>query len=416
MTTLQDSVSSNLLLDLPTDIIYFDFSKAFDTVNHDLLLNKLKFQYHIEGRMLKYFKNYLKDRTQRVILDNCVSNEVEVLSGVPQGSILGPLLFVLFINNIYDNINENSKISLYADDTKLWRRINSALDCDMLQKDIDTLLKWTITNKMKFHVDKCKVLSVANSVPILVDVLPFSRYSYQLGNTTLDNTDCERDLGILVNERFNWPDHHTYLLKKASQMLGMAKRTCHFVYDRGKKRSLYLALVRSYFEHCSCVWRPVNNTDITKFESLQKRAIKWINNEEGYSYSEEFHDFRCKQTDILPLKLHFDLNDLLLFHKIVYNLIPLTMPSYISTYHGASKLRSSHLDYMSYIFSDTTLIALQRTNNNNKFFKSFFYRTAYTWNKLPLDIREISSHIKFKLEARSFLYNILMQNNAFDAE
>ena len=91
------------------------------------------------------------------------------------------------------------------------------------------------------------------------------------------------------------------------------------------------------------------------------------------------------------------------------------MPSYISTYHGASKLRSSHLDYMSYIFSDTTLIALQRTNNNNKFFKSFFYRTAYTWNKLPLDIREISSHIKFKLEARS-LYTRLMQNNAFDAE
>ena len=199
-------------------------------------------------------------------------------------------------------------------------------------------------------------------------------------------------------------------------MSGMAKRTCHFAYDRGKKRSLYLALVRSYFEHCSCVWRPVNNTDITKFESLQKRAIKWINNEEGYSYSEEFYDCRCKQTDILPLKLHFDLNDLLLFHKIVYNLIPLTMPCYISTYHGASKLRSSHLDYMSYIFSNTTLIALQRTNNNNKFFKSFFYRTVYTWNKLPLDIREISSHIKFKLEARSFLYNRLMQNNAFDAE
>ena len=308
MTTLQDSVSSNLLLDLPTDIIYFDFSKAFDTVSHDLLLNKLKFQYHIEGRMLKFFKNYLKDRTQIVVLDNCVSNEVEVLSGVPQGSILGPLLFVLFINDMYDNINENSKISLYTDDTKLWRRINSALDCDMLQKDIDTLFKWAITNKMKFHVD--------NNVPIFVDVLPFSRYSYQLGNTILHYTDCERDLGILVNERFNWLDHHTYLLKKVSQMLGMVKRTCHFVYDRGKKRSLYLALVRSYFEHCSCVWRPVNNTDITKFESLQKRTIKWINNEEGYSYSEEFYDFRCKQTDILPLKLNFDLNDLLLFHKI----------------------------------------------------------------------------------------------------
>ena len=108
----------------------------------------------------------------------------------------------------------------------------------------------------------------------------------------------------------------------------MAKRICHSVYDRGKKRSLYLALVRSYFEHCSYIWRPVNSTDITKFESLQRRAMKWINNEEDCSYSDEFYEFRCKQTYILPLKLHFDLNDILLFHKIVYNLIPLTMPSY----------------------------------------------------------------------------------------
>ena len=416
MTTMQDSVSDNLLLDLPTDIIYFDFAKAFDTVNHYLLLSKLKFRYNIEGCMLKFFKNYLKNRRQRVVLDNCISNSVEVLSGVPQGSILGPLLFVLFINDIYDNINENSKISLYADDTKLWRRINSVLDCDILQKDIDTLYKWTMVNKLKFHADKCKVLSVANNVPLFVDVLPFSRYSYQLGSTILDYTNCERDLGILVNERFNWQDHQTYILKKASQMFGMTKRTCHFVYDRGKKRSLYLALVRSYFEHCSCVWRPVNSTDITKFESLQRRAMKWINNEEGCRYTDEFYEFRCKQTDILPLKQHFDLNDILLFHKIVYNLIPVTMPSYIYPYHGASKLRSSHLDYMSYIFSDATLTTLQRTRCNNKFFKSFFYRTVYTWNKLPLDIREISSHIKFKLETKSFLYNRLMQNNAFDVE
>ena len=187
-------------------------------------------------------------------------------------------------------------------------------------------------------------------------------------------------------------------------MFGMAKRTCYFVYDRGRKRSLYLALVRSYFEHCSCVWRP----------SLQRRAMKWINDEEGCSYLDELYEFRCKQTDILPLKLHFDLNDILLFHRIVYNLVPVTMPSYIYPYHGASKLWSSHLNHM-YIFSDATLnlITLQRTNCNNKFFESFFYRSVYTWNELPLDIRKISSHIKFKLEARSFYYNRLMQNNVW---
>ena len=83
------------------------------------------------------------------------------------------LLTTAPIKHLYDNINENSKISLYADDTKLWHRINSALDCDVLQKDIDTLYKWTMTNKMKFNVDKCKVLFVANSAPLFVNVLPF---------------------------------------------------------------------------------------------------------------------------------------------------------------------------------------------------------------------------------------------------
>ena len=100
LTTQIESLSTNLLQDLPTDIIYFDFAKAFDTVNHDLILSKLKYQYSIDGRMLKFFKSYLSNRTQRVVLDNCTLDIVDVLSGVLQGSILAPLLFVLFINDI----------------------------------------------------------------------------------------------------------------------------------------------------------------------------------------------------------------------------------------------------------------------------------------------------------------------------
>ena len=186
-------------------------------------------------------------------------------------SILGPLLFVLFINDIFFNIDENSRIGLYADDTKLWRKITTSSDCDILQRDIDTLNTWCIRNKMKFNADKCKVLTVANTEPLFMNELPFTKYSYKLGDKILDYTFCERDLGIFINEHFDWHDHHNFILKKSYQMLGMTKRTCHFVFDRGKKIMLYLTLVRSNFEHYSTIWRPVNIVDMQKFETLQKK-------------------------------------------------------------------------------------------------------------------------------------------------
>ena len=414
LNTLIESLSTNLLQDFPTDIIYFDFAKAFDTVNHDLILNKLKYQYSIDGRMLKFFKSYLSNRTQRVVLDNCTSDIVEVLSGVPQGSILGPLLFVLFINDIFDNIDQNSLIGLYADDTKLSRKIATSSDCNILQRDIDTLNNWCISNKMKFNADKCKVLTVAKSEPMFINELPFCKYSYTLGDKILDYTSCERDLGILINERLDWHEHHDYLLKKSYQMLGMTKRTCHFVFDRGKKRMLYLTLVRSNFEHCSTIWRPVNAVDIRKFEALQKRAIKWINCEEAYSYSDEVYAIRCRQANILPLQLHFELNDLVFFYKIIYDLIPVSLPAYISPHNGESRLRNTRMDEMSYVVNDNTVIPLDTAHSNSKFFKSFFYRTMHIWNSLPLNIRKICTLVKFKLEVKNFLWNKLLSNNSLE--
>ena len=104
-----------------TDVVYFDFAKAFDSVNHDCILEKLKYQFNIDGLMLKFIKEYLKDRKQRVVVDNEISCTLDVKSGVPQGSILGPLLFVIFINDIQTVVSPGTKIALYADDTKIWR-------------------------------------------------------------------------------------------------------------------------------------------------------------------------------------------------------------------------------------------------------------------------------------------------------
>ena len=199
-------------------------------------------------------------------------------------------------------------------------------------------------------------------------------------------------------------------------MLGMTKRTCHFIFDRGKKRMLYLTLVRSNFEHCSTIWRPVNVVDIRKFEALQKRAIKWINCEEAYNYSDEVYAIRCWQTNILPLQLHFELNDLVFFYKIIYKLIPVSLPAYISPYNGdsTSRLRNTRMDDMSYVVNQNTVIRLDTAHSNSKFFKSFFYRTMHIWNSLPLNIRKICTLVKFKLEVKNFLWNKLLSNNSLE--
>ena len=126
--------SNNLI-----DVVYFDFSKAFDSVNHDIILQKLKIEYKIDGLMLKFIKEYLQGRQQRVLVNGAFSSSCIVKSGVPQGSILGPLLFVLFINSMQEYISPVTKIALYADDTKIWRYIHSPIDHQILQNDIDTL-------------------------------------------------------------------------------------------------------------------------------------------------------------------------------------------------------------------------------------------------------------------------------------
>ena len=141
------------------DVVYFDFAKAFDSVNHDIIIKKLKENFGVDGTLLKFLVNYLHDRQQCVVVEGQKSGFRNVTSGVPQGSILGPLLFVIFVNDMSKCVSLGTSIALYADDTKIWRRIERWEDHVILQRDINSLSEWSVTNKMNFHPQKCKVLS-----------------------------------------------------------------------------------------------------------------------------------------------------------------------------------------------------------------------------------------------------------------
>ena len=210
-----DSLSCGIQAKCRTDVIYFDFAKAFDSVNHDIILHKLKYQFKVDGTMLTFLKSYLKDRKQRVLIGGVTvqSNIKNVNSGVPQGSILGPLLFVLFINDMQSCINPLTNIALYADDTKIWRRIFHDNDSAILQADSDitALYNWSIKNKMKFHPSKCKVLMITNQIEKKKFVLPLDRYPYHLGGTHLDYVDSEKNLGVFINTKLNWSEECKFL-------------------------------------------------------------------------------------------------------------------------------------------------------------------------------------------------------------
>ena len=133
---------------------------TLDSVNHDIILRKLKYSFNIDAKLLTFIANYLNERTQAVVIGGSRSDILPVMSGVPQGSIIGP--FVLFVNDLPNFVSRGTNISLHADDTKIWRRIECFEDYDILQRDIDSLFTWSLLNKMKFHRLKCKVLSITN--------------------------------------------------------------------------------------------------------------------------------------------------------------------------------------------------------------------------------------------------------------
>ena len=287
-----------------------------------------------------------------------------------------------------DNISSGSGICLYADDTKLYREIKTPEDSHTLQADINKLSSWAQINKMKFHPDKCKLLSVTLNRNIE------THETYTLENVPITEVNVEKDLGVHISSRLNWTEHCNYLYSKANRNLGLMKRTCSFIKNKAQRRSLYLAMVRSQLEHCSTVWSPSNATSMNKLENLQKRAIKWILDEPFKSYSPDLYYLKCKELNLLPIKYKLLLKDLKLYHDILNERVPIELPRYYTFYKvGSSRLRASHLDDLSIISSIQPKITCNYNRAENvssslsQFSNSYFFRSMNAWNALPRETR-----------------------------
>ena len=164
---------------------YLDIAKAFDRLDHSILLVKLQ-SIGITGALLAWLENYLQERKAKVRIDNVLSTDIEVTSGVPQGSVLGPILFLVYINDMPKSVKAN--MVLFADDAKIWMRIRSNSDCLLLQNELDALHQWSVRNRLPFNYRKCEMLQIGRNVP----------FSYKLGSQPLNWTTSEKDLGVWV--------------------------------------------------------------------------------------------------------------------------------------------------------------------------------------------------------------------------
>lgn len=261
---------------LSTHTIYTDFSKAFDMVNHDILINKLR-QYNVKSNALDWLRSYLVDRQLQVRVSGYTSELYEVTSGVPQGSHLGPILFNIFINDIGEQFI--SEYQLYADDLKIFRRINCNDDMDILQRDINTLHSWCQQNKLNLNKTKCVALCLsrlAKPAPAI----------YHLNEYQLSEVPSVKDLGIIVDKKLSFSCHVDKITSQAFKTLGFLFRTGKEFKNVYTLMHIFKTLVRPILEYGCIIWSPHTQQMIDRVENIQRKFCKFLS---YYMYTQGTH-------------------------------------------------------------------------------------------------------------------------------
>ena len=261
----QQDLSSALDQKKSVDVVILDFTKAFDTVPHLRLLSKLKY-YGINDQLLSWISSFLIGRSQRVVLEGKTSTAVSVDSGVPQGTVLGPLLFLLYINDLPERITSSTR--LFADDALVYRTISSTSDSRALQDDLDSLTKWQHDWQMQFNPSKCYVMHVTNTrSPVHRD--------YKLCNQTLAVVKSHPYLGVHLQDDMGWSTHIGCATSKASRMLGVVRRNLYSCPEK-LKETAYISLVRPHVEYASMIWDPHRKNHKKQVERIQRSAARFV--------------------------------------------------------------------------------------------------------------------------------------------
>ena len=347
------------------DSILLDFSKAFDKVCHRKLLHKLN-HYGIRGEVLLWITDFLKNRTQCVVVRGTSSKHSAVISGVPQGTVLGPLLFLAYINDM--PLETKSKIALFADDSYLYRRILSEEDSKSLQMDLDNLVDWEKRWSMEFHPKKCKLLRITNKRKII-------EANYKIHGQQLELVDKAKYLGVTLTKNLSWNTHVANICAKATNTRFFLQRNL-VKSDKETRLKCYKIFIRPTVEYASTVWDPVGNESLTsKIEMVQRKSLRWV--------------FNSWKQDTSPSAL-----------RISSNLKTL------SERRNNARLKMLHEFLYSTKEVDNNIMPVRQRCENVKFKPilgrvktyscSFFPKTVEVWNQLPTDVTNIVDSQIFK--------------------
>ena len=315
MITYLDLIYSSRDTNIPALSIYFDVRKAFDTVSHHLLQSKLE-NFGFDLGFLHLFNSYLLKRYQSVRINKFVSFPLPVTSGVPQGSVLGPLLFVLFINDIAVDIS-NSHFYLFADDLKIF----TSADESLAQKDIDSLQRWCSLNCLEFHCLKCKALNFGGFN---------ENIQLMLGSHCRPYVKQIEDLGFIITRSLSWKEHIIFKFLKSSRVFQYLKRNIPHVISVNRKKLLLKSLLLPILLYSTPVWCP-SVVDSKRMERFQYKAIRWTKACPSYVSG-------LSQPDLLPIAYLLIRNDIILLWKLYnnqidvdFNIATMSLPTQYST-------------------------------------------------------------------------------------
>ena len=358
------------------DAVVMDFAKAFDKVSHDKLLLKMD-MYGIQGKTSHWVKGFLSARTQKEVLEGETSGEVPVTSGVPQGSVLGPTLFLIFINDIADGCS--SPVRLFADDTIIYRHIRTPLDNHLLQSDLSTLEKWSNDWQMEFHPSKCKTLHITRSKS------KATHYIYQIYNTDLEAVKSAQYLGVHISSDLRWSTHVQHTANSANTGLRMLKRNLRVGSTTVKTRA-YQAYIRPRLEYASTVWDPHTQVNKNQVEMVQRRAARWVLG---------WHHNRSSVSDMLQhlgwrsLETRRADSRLTMFYKMRNGLVALNLVDGLITPSGISASAHPHR----YVVPRCPTVSQQH---------SFLPNTTRQWNALPSEVALAPTLPQFKVGVCSY--------------